>query len=92
MSFLTLFWHLANLFAAPLWVALILVLLAKGWVWRQPLRSASWRRLWLECAAAGLLGQLAAMAFWGAEGKLAGYALLLALLMLPLGWRLSRRG
>lgn len=92
MSFLTLFWHLANLFAAPLVVALILVLLAKGLVWRQALRPHGWRRLWLEAAAAGVLGLVAGLALWGVEGKLAGYALMLAGMVLPLGWRLSRGG
>lgn len=92
MSFLTLFWHLANFLAAPLLVAALLVLLAKGLVWRQPLRVAGWKRLWLESAAAALAGQIAALAFWGVEGKLAGYSLMLGLMVLPLGWRLSRGG
>lgn len=90
MSFLTLFWHLANFLAAPLLVAALLVLLGKGLVWRQPLRAAGWKRLWLEAAAAALVGQMAALALWGVEGKLLGYALMLGLMVLPLGWRLSR--
>lgn len=92
MSFLTLFWHLANFIAAPLAVAALLVLLAKGLVWRQPLRALTWKRLWLEASLAALAGQIAALALWGVEGKLAGYGLMLVLMVLPLGWRLARRG
>jgi len=92
MSFLTLFWHLANFLATPLWVAGLLVLLAKGLVWRQALRGSGWGRLWGEAAAAALAGQVAALALFGVEGKLAGYGLMLGLMVLPLGWRLSRGG
>lgn len=85
-----LFWHLANLLAAPLFVALILTLLAKGLVWRTPLRAEGWLRLWIESALAGLAGQVLPMFFLGVEGRLSGYALMLLLMVLPLGWRLAR--
>ncbi|MBB5203348.1 hypothetical protein HNQ51_000641 [Inhella inkyongensis] len=90
MNLLTWVGHFANFFAAPLGVAALTVLLARGWVWRQALRGAPWRRLWLESAVAALLGQMAGLLIWGAEGKLAGYALMLAALSLPLAWRLRR--
>lgn len=90
MSPLDAFWHIANLFAAPIWTALLLVLLAKGWVWRALLHAVPWRRLWLESALAGCAGVLIALLWLGADGKLAGYALWLGLMSAPLGWRLVR--
>lgn len=82
--------HVVNLFAAPVWTSLILVALAKGWVWRQALRGVAWRRLWGESALLGCVGVLVALVGLGADGKLMGYALWLALVSLPLGWRLAR--
>jgi hypothetical protein len=90
MSLLDALLHLVNLFAAPVWTSLILVLLAKGWVWRQALRGVGWRRLWGESALLGCVGVLIALVVLGADGKLMGYALWLALASLPLGWRLAR--
>lgn len=90
MSPANLFWHLANLLATPLGVALILVLLAKGLVWRRALQSVGWRLLWGESALAGAIGLLIGLAWLGVEGKLSGYTLMLVLMVLPLGWRLSR--
>lgn len=83
-------WHLLNFLAPPLWVALILVGLSKGLVWRRLLAAASWRRLWAESALLGLMGQIVALLWLGAEGRLAAYALWLGLLSLPLAWRLVR--
>lgn len=84
------FWHLLNFLAPPLFVAAVLVLLAKGWVWRGLLQAVPWRLLWAQCALLGLLGQIAALLWLGQEGKLASYALWLGLLCLPLAWRLVR--
>jgi hypothetical protein len=90
MDLLQASWHLLNFLAPPLWVAALLVGMAKGLVWRRLLAGVPWRRLWAECALLGLLGQIAALLWLGAEGKLAGYATWLALLSLPLAWRLMR--
>jgi hypothetical protein len=84
------FWHIANLFAAPFCVTLLLVLLAKGLVWRRALAGAAWRRLWLESTAGACLGVVLALLWLGVDGKLAGYALWLGLGSLPLAWRLVR--
>ena len=92
MTPLTALWHLLNALAAPLCVAALLVALAKGLVWRRLLAGVTWRRLWAECALLGLLGQFAAWALLGVDGKLLGYALWLGLLSVPLGWRLMRAG
>ncbi len=83
-------WHIANLFAAPFFVTLLLVSLAKGWVWRQALARTAWRRLWLESLAAACAGVVAGLLWLGADGKLAGYALWLALACVPLALRLVR--
>lgn len=82
--------HLVNLFAAPVWTSLILVALAKGWVWRQALRGVAWRRLWAESALLGSAGVVMALVTLGADGKLLGYGLWLLLASVPLGWRLAR--
>lgn len=83
-------WHLLNFAAPPLAVAALLVLLAKGWVWRALLRAEPGLRLWAQCALLGLAGQLLALLWLGHEGRLASYALWLALLSLPLAWRLLK--
>ncbi len=90
MNPLDAFWHLLNFLAPPLWVAALLVLLAKGWVWRALLGAVPWKLLWAQCALLGLVGQLLALAWLGQEGRLASYALWLSLLCLPLAWRLLR--
>jgi len=90
MSPVDAFWHLLNLFAAPLCVAALLVGLAKGVVWRQLLRAVPWRTLWAQSALLGCLGQLLALLLLDHEGRLASYALWLGLLSLPLAWRLLR--
>ena len=82
--------HLFNFLLPPLAVAAILVLLAKGLVWRSPLAGVRWWPLWLQSAALGLLGQVGALLWFGVEGKLAGYAIWVGLLSLPLAWRLLR--
>ncbi len=82
--------HLSNFLLPPLAVAAILVLLAKGLVWRKLLTGVPWRSLWGQCAALGVLGQIGALLWFGVEGKLVGYALWMSLLCLPLAWRLLR--
>lgn len=90
MGPLDLLFHLGNFFLPPLAVAALLLLLAKGLVWRELLRGQSWRALYLPSAALGCLGQLLALLVFGHEGKLISYALWLGLLSLPLAWRLAR--
>ena len=90
MGPLDLLLHLGNLFLPPLAVAALLLALAKGWVWRDALRGASWRSLYAASASLGCLGQVLALALLGHEGKLLSYALWLGLLSLPLAWRLAR--
>ncbi|MFN4115863.1 MAG: hypothetical protein ACK4F7_05090 [Inhella sp.] len=91
MSPLDAFWHLLNFLAPPLLVAVLLVGLAKGLVWRLPLRATPWRLLWAQCALLGVFGQVVALLWLGHEGKLESYALWLGLLSLPLVWRLMRK-
>lgn len=90
MSPIDALWHLLNFFAPPVFVAALLVGLAKGLVWRSTLRAVPWRLLWGQSALLGCLGQIAALLWFGQEGKLAAYALWLGLLSLPLAWRLMR--
>jgi hypothetical protein len=90
MSLLDLLLHLGNLFLPPLAVAGLLLLLAKGFVWRELLRGAGWAQLFWPSAALGCMGQLLGLLLLGHEGKLASYAIWMSLLSLPLAWRLAR--
>jgi hypothetical protein len=90
MNVLLAFWHLLNFFAAPFCVALLLLLLAKGLVWRQLLRRTSWGGLLVPMVVLGALGQALALWLFGAEGKVLGYALWLSFLSLPIAWCLLR--
>jgi hypothetical protein len=90
MGLLDLLLHLGNLVLPPLAVAALLLLLAKGLVWRELLRGVSWGRLYGPMALLGCAGQLLGLLLLGHEGKLAAYALWLSLLSLPLAWRLLR--
>ncbi|HEV6966579.1 MULTISPECIES: hypothetical protein [Roseateles] len=90
MSPLDAFWHLANLFAPAWGLAALLALAIKG-LWRRETRSLAWRRLWTWGGAGGSLALVAALALLGRDGKMAGYALLLAGVALPQWWLLSFR-
>jgi len=90
MSPLDAFWHVANLFA-PAWGVAVLVALAAKLIWRGDLKSVPWRRLALWGAAGGSIAVIAALVLLGRDGRMAGYALMLVGITLPMGWLLSRR-
>jgi hypothetical protein len=80
-------WHVSNLFAPALGVALILAALVKA-VWRG--QAGSFRRLAVWGAAGGSLATLAALALFGRDGTMVGYALLLTGISLPQWWLVTR--
>lgn len=82
--------HLLNFFAPALGVGLLTATLVKL-VWRQALRGTSWGRLAMAgCTACGL-ALLVGLLFFGRDGKMATYGLMLLLCTLSIGWFGLRR-
>ena len=79
------FWHLLNFLAPALGVGVITAALARL-VWWRELRRASYARLALWAVAGCAVGLLAALIVFGRDGKMAGYALMLAGGSLSLWW------
>ena len=79
------FWHLLNFLAPALGVGVITAALARL-VWWRELRCVSYARLALWAVAGCAVGLLAALIVFGRDGKMAGYALMLAGGSLSLGW------
>jgi hypothetical protein len=69
-------WHLLNFFGPALGVGLLVPLMAKL-VWRHSLGRVSWRRLSLWATASSALGLIAGLVFFGHDGKMATYGLML---------------
>lgn len=70
-------WHLLNFFAPALGVGLITAALVRL-LWRRELRRAGFVRLAAWASAGCALGLLAALVIFERDGKMAGYALMLA--------------
>ncbi|NBQ91290.1 MAG: hypothetical protein EBS47_11230 [Betaproteobacteria bacterium] len=68
-------WHLVNAAAAPFWVALLSVLGLKL-LWRGPTVGRGWAALLPWAYLAALAAHVGAWAYWGAEGTMAGYGLM----------------
>ncbi len=78
-------WHLLNFFAPALGVGLATTAMARL-VWRRELRGAGfWRLVGWACGACAL-GLVASLILFGRDGKMAGYALMLATGSLGLWW------
>ena len=82
MSALDFLWHVCNFFV-PAWVVAALMAAGMKLLWRQELRSRSWRGLALWGGVGGSLGLLAALALLGRDGKMAGYGLMIVAIALP---------
>ena len=89
MGPLDVFWHLANLLAPALGLALIAPTLAKL-LWRDALRSRPWARLagWVFAADAGVV--LAGLALLGRDGRMTTYAAMVITTAAVLWWRGAR--
>ena len=78
-------WHLLNLFAPAVGVALVSASLAKL-IWRRDLGLVPWRRLVFWAAIAGMLALIAGLVVFGRDGKMATYAGLVVASALALWW------
>lgn len=87
MSALDFLWHLCNFFA-PAWVVAALMAAGLKLLWRKELKARPWSGLALWGALGGSLGLVLALALLGRDGKMAGYALMIAAIALP-QWLLS---
>ena len=73
MDFLSAFWHLCNLFAPGVGVALIAALATKL-LWRVELRRVGFLRLWGWASVATVAVSIAGLVIFGRDGKMATYA------------------
>jgi hypothetical protein len=78
-------WHLLNFFGPALGVGCLAPLMAKL-LWRRQLRGVNLMRLGAWTTLACALGLAAALVLFGRDGKMSGYALMLAAGMLGLWW------
>ena len=85
MDLLAAFWHIINFPLPALGVGALGAAAAKL-LWRRELAGTSWLRLAGGAGAAGLLAQLAGLGFFGRDGKMATYALLVLAAAVALWW------
>jgi hypothetical protein len=78
-------WHLLNFFGPAFGVGCIGAAIAKL-VWRSDLRTKSVLRLAAWSTAAAATGLVAALVVFGRDGRMAGYAVLVASAALGLWW------
>jgi len=79
-------WHLLNLLAPAIGVALVSASLAKL-IWRRDLALVPWRHMVIWTALAGSLALIAGLVLFGRDGKMATYAGLVIASALALWWR-----
>ena len=90
MGAIDFFWHVANLFA----VSGLFGLLAAGGaklLWRRDLAGVRWQRLALAAVGAAMAVTVAGLLFFGRDGRMASYALMVPAAALALGWAGCRR-
>ncbi len=78
-------WHLLNFFAPAVGVGVITTALARL-VWWRELRRCGFARLALWTVSGCAVGLLAALVVFERDGKMAGYALMLASGSIALWW------
>lgn len=78
-------WHLLNLAAPAVGVALVAASLTKL-MWRRELVLVPWRRLVICAAIAGAVALIAGLIVFGRDGKMATYAALVTGCALALWW------
>jgi hypothetical protein len=79
-------WHVMNLFAPAVGLAMLATAGAKL-LWRRELASVSWRRLAIPAALACALVLLAGLVLLGRDGKMATYGAMVAAAAVTLWWR-----
>lgn len=83
MDFLGAFWHLCNLFAPGVGVALFAALATKL-LWAAELRSVGFLRLWGWASAATVAVSIGGLVVLGRDGMMATYAAMVAACALAL--------
>ena len=78
-------WHLLNFFAPAIGVGVITAAMARM-VWRHELRTFGFGRLAAWTCGGCVVGLVGALIFFGRDGKMAGYALMLLTCSLALWW------
>ena len=78
-------WHLLNFFAPAVGVGLITAALARL-IWRRELRATGFVRLVAWACGGCIVGLVAALIVFERDGKMSGYALMLASGSLALWW------
>jgi hypothetical protein len=78
-------WHVLNFFAPAAAVGLLTASGVKL-VWWRALRGVGWLGLSLAASLACAVGLVAGLLFFGRDGKMASYGLMLLLCTLSLGW------
>lgn len=89
MGPLDVFWHLANLLAPALGMALIAPTLAKL-LWRDALRSVPWAPLAAWVGGANAVVLVGGLALQGRDGRMATYAAMVLASAAVLWWRGAR--
>jgi hypothetical protein len=85
MELLDAFWHIVNFPLPALGVGAFGAAAAKL-LWRRELADTSWLRLAAWASAAGVVALLAGLGFFGRDGKMASYALLVLAAAVALWW------
>jgi hypothetical protein len=78
-------WHLLGLFL-PAWLTGALAAAMAKLLWRRDLQGARWTRLALWAGVAGSVALLGALVLLGRDGRMLGYALMVAACALALWW------
>ena len=79
------FWHLLNFFGPAIGLSLIAPALAKL-LWRRDLKSVSWLRLAVRVFVTCAIVSIAGLVGFGHDGKMATYAVMVAVCALTLWW------
>lgn len=79
-------WHIANFFGPAIGVGLIAAALCKLFWWKA-LRPVGFLRLASWAVAAGALALIGGLVFFGRDGRMATYFMLMAAAALALWWR-----
>lgn len=82
--------HVLNFLAPALGVGLLTATFVKL-LWRQALRGTAWTRLAAAGSVASAVALVAGLLFFGRDGKMATYGLMLLLCTLSIGWFGLRR-
>jgi hypothetical protein len=78
-------WHLLNFFAPALAVGAVTAGLVKL-LWRQQLKTVTWRRLATWAAGASALALVAGLVLTGRDGKVVTWGAMVVANTLALGW------